>query len=205
MSILLALDLSTNSTGYARFDLATKKLLDFGTINPTFKNPTVKGVTKFKYPAAQLFKMRGLVSDIVASIKEDVSIIVIEEVNRGVSRLGQKTLDALHYLLLDRMKAVDLFKVVYIDSDGRTGWRGRNGLSLLLSDMDKILNKQTRAFNRRLGKAGKHKPVITQKHLACQYVNKQFKMNFDVDANEFDNDMVDAIGLGFFYITKVLK
>jgi len=188
---LLALDLSTKSTGYAIFDLKTKKLLEYGNIKPK----SFKGISKFKYPAAAYYRIVSIadqVNDLVLEVEP--SEIIIEEINRGISRLGQKSLDALHFFVLDYLNVIDskwLEKVKYKDSNGKTGWRGDLGLKL--SKEDKEHNKKA--------KKNKAKKVDWKK-LAERYVNAKFNTKFDVWKNTSDADVVDAICIGLSYFSK---
>lgn len=207
-NLLLSLDLSTTCTGYALFDITTKELVAHGFIKPDFRNPIKRGIITYTYPRAQIYKLRELVNQIMTdeTLKlKEVKYIVIEEVNRGISRLPQKTLDGYHFMLLNAMDDATLDKVRYVDSDGKCGWRSRGtGLSLQLSEQDKLLNKENKKINKKASR-GHKVPIITQKHLACRLVNKKFNLNLDVDARAEDSDMADAIGLGLYYVTKVLK
>lgn len=204
MKILLSLDYSTSATGYAKFDMATKKLISYGVIKPDFKNPTVKGIPKYNYPRFQLLKLRRLAEQILEIIDERVEKIVIEEINGSKNRLGQKVLDAGHFILLDRMRASDLSKVIYMNSDGNDGWRSKAHLGLQLSSTDKLVNKDRKKFNSKLGKGGKKQPLITQKTLSCAYVNKRYGLKLDCDNNATDNDLADAIAMGHAFIKTMI-
>lgn len=199
--IVLSLDLSTTATGWARFNLDTKELIDYGFLKPILS----KIEKKYLYPAIQLSKMRNLSDQILPLITEETTHIVIEEINRGKNRLGQKVLDGFHFILMDRLPLKEINKVIYRDSDGSDGWRSRAGLALQLSDFDKDQNKQIRKFNNKLAKGEKDVPVINQKTLACRFVNKKFGLNLNSEVNSTDGDIADAIGLGYFMITKVIK
>lgn len=190
---LAAIDLSTECTGFSVFDIGEKKLLSHKAIRPKY----IK--TKAKYPVAPLQRMRKLAHLIIEelSVIKNLEVIVLEEINSGVSRIGQKTLDGAHYVLLHLMPDELLQKVVYIDSDGPKGWR--TALNLRMSPEDSLKNKQAKQLNKRLPK-GQHLTIITKKHLACRYVNARFKLNFDVDLNRDDSDVVDSIGLGIAYL-----
>lgn len=194
MKIVLALDMSTSSTGYALFDRETKTLIKSGRMKPK-----VAGIHKHKYPKAALFvilDMAKRIADLITETKPDW--IVIEEVNRGINRIGQKSLDALHFFVLSHMYAladasIYLDRVSYIDSNGKKGWRGMLGLKL--SDQDKQVNAEIRLHNRK--KSTKKKaPLIDWKVLAQRYVNTKFKTSFNVWENPGDNDECDAIALG---------
>lgn len=199
--ILLTLDLSTAITGYACFDIESKKLTTFGMLKPE-----VKGIHKMKYPEAAYYKIKSMsekVRDLVLEKKPDV--IVVEEINRGINRIGQKSLDALHFFVIDYLVAIDpswAKKIVYLDSNGKKGWRGMLGLKL--SAADKEHNKMARTNNKKKTKV-KEIPVIDWKVLAERYVNPRYDLKFDVNENAGDNDMCDAVALGDTYLHKILK
>lgn len=203
MRKMLCLDLSTTCTGWAVFDLDTKKLLDYGAIKPD-----KKGMSKLDYPTKQLRVMQNITSQIMSLIyrldgfsmdnpKKEIKLIMIEEVNLHKSRMTGKTLDGMHWILLEALandrdlNYIDLVR--YRDSDGETGWRTR--LNLRLSENDKKLNAERKKINKKL-KGKDQLPIINKKHLAARYVNSKLNLNFDVDQNATDNDIVDAIGLG---------
>lgn len=196
MSTLLSLDLSTTSTGWAEFE--DDKLKDYGIIKPKLE----RGKGKAPYPLIQLYKINSIVKQILEKTKEKkFDVILIEEINRGKNRLGQKTLDGLHWLLIECFwQEGELHKVKFFDSDGANGWRSKNGLKLQLTPQDKLVNKERRQLNKKLAKNEKL-PLITQKTLSCRFVSKEYNLNF----SEKENDITDAIGLGHFYIHKVLK
>lgn len=197
--ITVTLDLSTNSTGYAVFCSKTKKPITYGVIKPK-----VPGLHKMQYPAAAYFKIKDVASkvkDLIAEHSPDV--IVIEEINRGINRIAQKSLDALHFFVLDYLCLLDkswIDKVVYVDSNGAEGWRGALGLKLSKEDKEK--NKQIRKENKRSRLS--YAP-IDWKVLAERYVNSKFGTKFDVRNNPGDADVCDAIALGDAYLTKMIK
>lgn len=191
MNLVLSIDLSTSSTGYAVFDRDTKNLISHGKIKPK-----VPGLHKLKYPKAALLTILDMsqkVSDLINEINP--KRIVIEEVNRGINRIGQKSLDACHFFLLAHLsvhKPELLDTITYVDSNGKKGWRGMLGLKL--SEQDKQVNAEIRLHNRR--KSTKKKaPLIDWKVLAQRYVNVKFKKTFNVWENSGDNDEVDAIAM----------
>lgn len=191
---VLGLDLSTTCTGWALFDYQTKKPLEYGRIKPSSA-----GTKLLTYPRKQLHTMRILAVEISQLISDldrkypNLKLIVIEEINRGTNRLGQKTLDGFHFILLDRIGHF-IERVEYKDSDGRTGWR--TDLGLRLSEEDKLLNKRNKSINKKAAR-GHKVPVTTKKHLACRFVNKMFNTAFDVDKNDTDSDVVDAIAMTY--------
>lgn len=202
MRVLLSLDLSTTCTGWAKLDLDTKELLEYGSMYPEIKNPVKKGVPTYEYPEWQVLKLRALSDQVLKLIDEDVEQIVIEEINRGKNRLGQKVLDGFHFVLLERMASERVKTVFLIDSDGKIGWRSQNGLKLQLSTFDKETNKKNKKLNKKLAKGLKKLPVVTQKTLAVRYVNKRYELTL---TEEDDSDAADAIGLGTFVVDRLSK
>lgn len=197
--MLLSLDLSTTATGWALWELKHKALNRYGVFRPK-----VKGISKLSYPKAQLAKMRNMTLQIVELVEATPQIkrIVIEEVNLGKNRISQKTLDGLHYILVDRLgDKVDL--VFYKDSDGPKGWR--TNLDLKLSENDKKLNKMRRVQNKKHAKGDKKAHIINRKDLACRFVNKTYGLKLDASQKSTDGDLADAIGLGhailYFHLT----
>lgn len=194
MSKLLALDFSTTSTGYALFDIKTKALLSYGLIQPRKVKKSqilcgLKGVVD---------KLEGLAADIRALVdSEKPARIVIEEINKGVSRHSQKTLDMGHGFMLKALYPY-LGIVTFMDSDGKKGWRGPKHLNLVLTEEDKASNKRNKLLNKSIPKRSKNPkhPIYTKKDLCQRYVNKKYGLNFDVQAKESDSDICDAIGLG---------
>ena len=189
---ILTLDLSTSATGWAIFQVDDKSLIDYGVIKPS-----MKGLRSLEYPRQQLKKMQDIAAQVLAKVESVTRLtrIGIEEVNKSriAGRLSQKVLDALHFVVLDRIEPkIDL--VVYKDSDGATGWR--TDLGLVLTPNDRELNKQRKAYNKKRAKGMPIKPVITKKHLACRYVNAAYSMSLDCDERPTDGDVADAIGLG---------
>lgn len=195
---ILCLDLSTTCTGFAVFD--DGKLIRYGKLTPK-----VKGLSAMKYPEGaygRIIDLSNKIKDLVAAESPDK--ILIEEVNRGINRIAQKSLDALHFFVLDRILLVDpktFKKIKYIDSNGKKGWRGALGLKL--EDPDKEWNKKARDFNKSNSKAIKKKEkkalrVIDWKDLSIRYVNKKFKLDLTLD----DNDIADAIAMGASHVGK---
>lgn len=198
MRLLLSLDISTSSTGFAVFDRDTKKLLRSGRIKPQ-----VPGLHKMKYPKAALYTILDMSKKINALVSEvKPSWIVIEEVNRGINRIGQKSLDACHFFVLSLMDPAMLDCMTYVDSNGKKGWRGMLGLKL--SDQDKQVNAEIRNLNRKRKKSAKA-PLIDWKVLAQRYVNATFGKTFNVWETTGDDDEVDAIALGHAFVLLLDK
>ncbi len=194
MKTLLALDLSTNCSGWALYDMKTKHLLKYGILKPK-----IKGISKMKYPEAPLMKILDMSEKLTQLVKEhNPSHIIIEEVNRGINRIAQKSLDALHFVLLGRLVgdlSYPLKKISYVDSNGSKGWRGKLGMRL--SEADKKNNKAIRAANR---KAKLKKAVINWKTLACRWANAHFEVKLSTNNNpKTDGDIADAVCIGYSY------
>jgi hypothetical protein len=204
MKKLLTIDLSTTSTGWAVFDLEKRQLEDYG-----FIKPEKKGLSKLSYPEKQLKTMQSIGFKLMEVIyrvdgfaidgsQNLLKTILIEEVNRHKSRMTGKTLDGMHWVLMEMLAGDNdlqyIKRVKYRDSDGPTGWRSR--LNLRLGENDKKLNAERKKINKKKVKGTADLPIINKKHLAARYVNSQLGLSFDVDKNATDNDVVDAIGIG---------
>lgn len=198
MKKILTIDYSTQSTGYAVLDLETKQILDFGVIQPD------KKLTKGKeYPSKQLAIMQSMAQKINALIESitDLYLIYIEEVNRGISRIGQKVLCGGHFILLHYLNPDNLRKVRFKSSDGPEGWRTR--LNLRLGENDKKLNVERRRINKHKIRGTADLPIITKKHLAARFVNDALNMSWDVDRDPSANDIVDALGLMLAVVAEI--
>lgn len=204
---LLALDLSTISSGWALYDISSKELLSYGIC----RGKNFKG----EYPWDRLDKILYMSQQVLSVVEADPHIthIVIEEVNRHRNRLAGKILDGLHYVLLLKLKELsENIEVSYIDSDGATGWRSRSGLNLRLSERDKVLNKERKKLNKYItirNRGRKRKdlekkyPIITKKHLAAEFVNKKFNLKLDVDLTPRHDDLADSISLGWAFLQRL--
>ncbi len=181
---LLALDLSTSNSGYAIFDVKTKKLLKSGQIKPK-----IKGISKMRYPQNAFHKCLSIaaqIGDLYEEVQPD--LIVIEEVNRGINRIAQKSLDSLHFFVLQACFCDDLFdKLNYIDSNGAKGWRGKLKLTI------------AKKYPHLKGAS------IKWKKAAEEFVNEKFKTEFDVVERKRDADEVDAIALGYAFVKDFKK
>jgi Holliday junction resolvasome RuvABC endonuclease subunit len=192
--LLLAIDLSTAATGFALFDIKTRKLLQQGVIKgKSFKDTSTHRATlrKTEYMATEVLTL-------IENLKP--THIVIEEISGGGNRISQKTLDIQHGVLWKYIERfLDLVR--YMDVTGLHGWR--TFLGLKQSEQDKLHNKIAKKTNKLVGR-GQKLPIIGTKHLSCRYVNANYNLNLDPDQNETDGDIADAIGLGSAYLQKVL-
>lgn len=201
MRKLISIDLSGSCTGWCVFDLDTKKLEKWGIVEPIMP----KGYTTFKYPKKafmSLTSMANQVADLVHKLNPD--IILIEEVNRGISRIGQKVLCGAHWFLIQAMYEKDsssMDRIRYLDSNGREGWRPLLGLRLSKADKDQ--NKKIRAEAKK--KKVKNPNVVDWKLLAERWVNAKYGTNFNVQEVDGDADICDAIACGDAFVNYVLK
>lgn len=187
------------NTGWAIFK--GDKLVNYG-----YLKPQVPGLHKVKYPISGLFRILDLsfqVRELVLEKKPD--LIVIEEVNKGRNRISQKTLDALHYFVLEEIRQHTeemLENIRFMDSGGRSGWRPT--LDLKLTDEDKAYNKGIRSQYKG------QKRVISKlkrdwKDVSVRYVNALYGLDMDHREREYDADIADAICLGEAFIKRSKK
>lgn len=191
--ILLSLDMSTSCTGYSVFGMESKKLLSYGTIKPSTKG----GVGKMTYPRQQLTKMVDIGNQILNLIQNfKPHAIVIEEIAGSKNRMGQKTLDGLHFVVVWILEEyLDIMN--FYDVTGSDGWRTH--LSLRLSEADKLANKEAKILNKKLSGSQKL-PTIGPKHLACRHVNAHFGLALNYDKNETDGDIADSVGMAHAFL-----
>lgn len=188
--ILLAIDLSTTCTGYAVFNAQTHELLESGRI----KGKTFKDTSKLR---ATLKKMEHMAVEVMSIVENFMpTYIVIEEIAGSSNRLGQKTLDMQHGILLQQLEPY-LDIVSFYDVTGSAGWRTHLGLRL--SDADKQHNKDAKRLNKNVLKGTPLIPIIGPKHLACQFANDKFGTTFDFDQNKTDADEADAVSMGYAF------
>ncbi len=194
---VLALDLSTTCTGYALLDVEDKGLITYGALKPRVKNPKKKGVPLYVYPRIQTLKMRDLVEQIMQLIEEhQPDAIAIEEVCRHKARLTGKTLDGLHFLLIDRIFDYK-GPLQYVDVSGTIGWRPR--FKIKLSEHDKLLNKERKKLNKKLKPKDRH-PIVDWKTLSSRFVNARFGLALDPNLDSSHGDIADAIMVGLYYV-----
>lgn len=187
MRILLTIDLSTNCTGWAVFEVDNRNLVSYGYIKgKDFKDSSSQRATlrKLEYMGSQVLNL-------IHNYKP--TYIVIEEIAGSKNRISQKTLDMCHGILWKWIEPY-LDNVSYLDVSGLNGWRTLLGLKF--SEEDKARNKEAKKINKDLAKGSSKMPIIDQKDLACRHVNKTFNLALDPQANTHDNDVGDAISLG---------
>lgn len=194
--IVLSLDLSTTCTGWAVFNGDTGELVTRGIEKPSSKF-CGEPISKMTYPKQQLTKMVDLafkVRTLILNYKP--THIVIEEISGSKNRIGQKTLDGLHWIILLHIQEF-ISIVTFYDVSGPNGWRFAFGMKL--SEADKLANKEAKKLNPKLSKA-QQIPIIGWKDLAARHANKSFQLNLDPQLNQSDSDIADAICLGDAYI-----
>lgn len=192
----LALDLSTTSTGWALFDATTGKPLAYGALVP-------RNLSRKQPPtaSAKLGRMVDLAREVGGLVKQhNPSRLVIEEIAGSKNRLTQKVLDGFHYLvMLEIMPWLD--SAHFYDVSGLDGWRTH--LKLKLSEADKLNNKTAKKLNPKLPR-GQKLPEVTPKHLAAREVLRCLGISLDVDGKASDNDIADALAMGFAYFRFIL-
>lgn len=190
--ILLSLDLSTTCTGWSVHEIETAKLITYGTLKPNLKE-----VKDLEYPEQQLRKMMDLsikINGLIKNYKPD--FIVIEEIAGSRSRMTQKTLDGLHWIMC--LYNIEYVKIMsFFDVSGLDGWRTLLGIKL--SEQDKILNKEARKLNKTV-KSDQQIHIIDMKDLACRYVNEKYGLSLDPVANQYDNDIGDSVAMASAWI-----
>lgn len=204
MSKLLSLDLSTTCSGISIFSIKEKSLLDFFTIKPPSPSKISKGFKDLKYPEKQLVKMLEISKELLKVVqKVNPDIIIIEEIAGSKQRLGQKVLDGLHWIFLNKLleNKVDFSKIVYYDVTGKDGWRTHLGLKL--SDADKLQNKEAKTLNKKLSTKNTKLSKITPKTLACKFANKKFGLQLNEVERSEDADLADSICMGYSYLKNV--
>lgn len=190
---LLSLDMSTTATGWALFSIESGERIQHGIIKPATKG----GVGKMIYPKQQITKMVDIANQILQLIETfKPSAIVIEEIAGSKNRMGQKTLDGLHFVVAWVIE--DYLPIVrYYDVTGNAGWRFH--LQLKLDDADKAANKEAKVLNKKLA-AAQRIPIIGPKHLAVRFANKQYGLCLNFDTSETDGDLADAISMGYAFL-----
>lgn len=185
---ILALDLSTE-TGWAVFD-NKRKLVKYGTLKHKVEgkeSPYNTVAESYPYNYTHAAKMIALLIDMIVSVYQP-SVVVIEETNRGKSRLSQKLLEYIHYAVSEELLNRMPLQIVYMDT---SRWRHIVGMCLTKEDKE----------NNKLVKAGKKKEMklkgkITKKHLSVRMVRELY----NIDVKLCDNNACDAILLGHAYL-----
>jgi len=163
---------------------------------------SVAGFSKLPKLFAKLSKLLRLASQIEELVEtHDPDQIVIEEIAGSKNRLGQKTLDGLHFLVLLHLKKhLQTDSVYFLDVGGNRGWRPF--LNMRLSDEDKKHNRKARRFNKKVSQSSEKLQIIGWKHLSCAFVNLHFGLDLDCDLRKTDGDIADAVCVGHVFISK---
>lgn len=158
------------------------------------------------YPWSFLAASEAMAARILAEIQRSrPDTVVIEETNLGRDRYAQKFLEFVHRSVLGKLAVMpdsserkSLQVIYYSTSD----WR--SALNLRMSTEDRQNNKKLKMAKAAAGPEGKVdkktlgvKGKVTAKHLAINYVNSQFGLDFKVK----DNDRADAVCLAAAFFT----
>ena len=197
---LLSLDMSTTCTGWSEFDYEEGVLSTWGIVKPK-----VKGITKMKYPEAPLMRIKSVtekIMDLIDYSPHLPGIILIEEISGSKNRMGQKTLDGLHWHVLNALNDRELLdRVRYYDVTGADGWRTH--LRLKLSPEDKVHNKQAKEVNKSLAKGIPKIPEVNVKTLSCRFANKHYGLDLDHNVRKEDADLADSICMAHAFMHEV--
>lgn len=179
-SKILALDLAT-TTGWALFDLKSKRLLKYGAISVENSDEIQKASPyPYNYIALAKFMAEQLVDFIKNNFDiEDLDAIYIEETNGSKYVFSQKKLEFYHAFSLDLLITKVGTDIRYIRS---SAWRKTIGLRM---------TKEDKKHNALVSKK-KAKGRITQKHLSVRMVNELYSLSL----KQKDDDIADAICLG---------
>ncbi len=193
---IIALDLSSN-TGWAKFEFNQFKcdLLDYGLIELDKK---IDYFTSWEDPEIfwNIFHSAKAFADNIYDkliLKEEFPYqVVIERTNLGRQRSSQTFLEWLHFCFLMKMIGSEQ-ELFYLDS---SQWR--KAVGMLMSKEDKKNNQDV--------KKGKKRGKITKKHLSVRLVNDLFKDKLRAPLKLKDNDISDAILLGYskWIIMKII-
>jgi len=180
MNVILGLDLSIKSSGWAIVDSSSGKLIDSGIITPE----SYPGHSKDRYPKKTIKLIRSVVYQIFNKVVElssfyTIDNIVVEEINPGKGGLvSNKSLSFLHGLFLDKLLDME-DKIVFIRT---SEWRSK--LKISAKGMQGV------------------KDGI--KLVTIAWVNKNFNLSLDMK-NKGDNDEADAIGIAAAYQKNLTK
>ena len=209
---ILALDLSIR-TGGAVFNTASPQLLvdafdiDFKHKSPLstnlmekplkLKSKVKRNLTKYdpsNHPKDFISFVREYIGQLLLKIYEiKPDEIVLEQTNKGRDRWRQKLLEWLHYELCTMiMLDLDPIKLSYIDT---MEWH--KILEIKLSKEDRLHNKKIRQ-NNKIEANQKMIGIKDDKDVAIKWVRSKF----GYELMKKENDIADAICLGYAYIMK---
>lgn len=178
-NLIISFDLSTTCTGYAVFDVDSKRLLECGSIKPDNKTSG--------YPYASLQKMRSIADDIGSVIKTwekkgKIKCLVFEEIIKGSSGIvALKVLAGLFFIVLDRLK-----HQYPVKTTPPSEWRKKVGIKF--SDDDKAYNKAMRKAE---------KDTLTHKDLALRLGREMFNY---YDFKLADHDVIESCLIGYSFL-----
>lgn len=182
--VIIGLDLSINSTGYAILDM-NGDVVEAGIVTPE----KYKGHSKDRYPKSTLKKAISVSEQLTEIIKDTqdkykIHKIIVEEINSNSPGIATaKSLSWIHGLLfLNFLDEIEMFEMI------TTGvWRSKKGVGVY------IKRSKTKGKH---GELDHKKPII-------DYINNRYGTNFQLK----DNDICDSIGvaLGWMFIHKIIQ
>ncbi len=178
---ILALDISSH-TGWAI--LEDDKIISYGKIDISCEDSS--------WPLGVLNWAKQVTIHIFELIeKEKFDRVIVERANSSRFRNSQNFLDFTHCLLINKLvDAGHYSKLLYIDS---SHWRKICVIKLTNEQKKQNrLAKQASNSGKILKIDGKRKGKVTKKHLAVNWVNEKYNLEFRLK----DNDIAEAICLG---------
>lgn len=199
---ILALDTSTK-TGWS---LIVSDGKDF-TLEDSGQIDSLKRPDDIPYPEQFLVwaeKCFANVDNLITVHKPDV--LVIEETSSGSkNNYDQKILEWIHFLLASRIKR-DSIKAVYVMSET---WRRETGCKMTKEESkhnkDVKKYKETNDTSIAYDANGKRIGRLTRKHINIRRANEVFSKYFKVPLRKKDEDMADALLLGYAYHLRKVK
>ena len=187
---ILSIDASSH-TGWAIFQ--DKKLIQYGKIDvPCQDSSWPWGVMKWAEEIAEQ------ITRLVINNSIGFNKVVIERANSSRFRDSQNVLDWMHFCIL-KNSINDVWNdiIIYMDS---SEWRKicKINLSKEQKKHNQMVSKEKRKGNKIVKVNGKRVGRLTKKHLAVFYCNENFGTTFKIK----DNDIAEAICLGWAYLTR---
>lgn len=127
---------------------------------------------------------------------ENLDLIVIEQTNKGRDRWKQKLLEWLHYDLCLRLMYRTKVKIAYIDT---MEWR--KILEIKVSKEEKRENRKIRKHNLEAKETGETliRGIVKDKDVAIKFCEDTFGLTM----KKKDNNVADAICVGYAYLKKI--
>lgn len=187
---IIGLDLSTY-TGFA-------KMIN-GVLSEVGKVDTQGVLRDHQIPEYNsIYQARAIANRLVNHIVSfNPDMIVIEQTNLGKDRHDQKTLEFVHFAVLDMLEGLKMDnRVVYVDT---SAWKTALGIKLSKEQRkhNSILSKakkEAKLKGLQLKSSKKGQGKITSKHLSVAWVNEKFGLKLLLN----ENDTADAIALACY-------